>query len=66
MFLNNPTNVRVALYIRVSTDEQAINGTSIESQKEALLNYINQRNLITKNTFILDQEKHIYIDAGFS
>ena len=37
--------IRVALYIRVSTDEQALHGLSLESQKEALTAYANSHNM---------------------
>ena len=32
--------LRVALYIRVSTDEQAIKGLSLEAQQEDLMQYV--------------------------
>ena len=49
--------LRVALYIRVSTEEQALHGDSIEAQKQALIEYA-QRN----------QHKIVdyYIDDGFT
>ncbi|WP_297712072.1 recombinase family protein [Clostridium sp.] len=49
--------LRVALYIRVSTEEQALHGDSIEAQKQALIEYV-QRN----------QHKIVdyYIDDGFT
>ena len=34
---------RVALYIRVSTSEQVVNGLSLEAQREALENYAKER-----------------------
>jgi len=46
---------KVAIYLRVSTDEQVQNGNWLESQKNALLNYVKLHNLD------LD-EKHIYTD----
>lgn len=48
---------RVALYIRVSTEEQALHGDSIEAQKQALIEYAE------KNKYkIID----CYIDDGFT
>lgn len=48
---------RVALYIRVSTEEQALHGSSIEAQKQALIEYAQ------KNEYkIIDY----YIDDGFT
>lgn len=49
--------LRVALYIRVSTEEQALHGDSIEAQKQALIDYAQ------KNQYkIIDY----YIDDGFT
>lgn len=48
---------RVALYIRVSTEEQALHGDSIEAQKQALIEY-SQKNQYK----IIDY----YIDDGFT
>lgn len=49
--------LRVALYIRVSTEEQALHGDSIETQKQALRDYAE------KNQYkIIDY----YIDDGFT
>lgn len=48
---------RVALYIRVSTEEQAINGNSIETQRQALIEYAKKNNYK-----IIDY----YIDDGFT
>ena len=49
--------LRVALYIRVSTEEQALHGDSIEAQKQALRDYAE------KNQYkIIDY----YIDDGFT
>ena len=48
---------RVAIYIRVSTSEQAINGLSLEAQKEALVNYAKN-----KGYQIVD----IYADEGIT
>lgn len=49
--------LRVALYIRVSTEEQALHGDSIEAQKQALIEY-SQKNQYK----IID----CYIDDGFT
>lgn len=48
---------RVAIYIRVSTEEQKINGLSIETQRDVLTDYA-----IKNNMEIVDY----YIDAGLS
>ena len=49
--------MRCAIYIRVSTEEQRINGLSIETQRDALTDYANKNNLE-----IVDY----YIDAGLT
>ncbi|SHO46875.1 Site-specific DNA recombinase [Anaerocolumna xylanovorans DSM 12503] len=49
--------VRVAIYIRVSTEEQKINGLSVETQKDALTEHALQNNME-----IVDY----YIDAGLT
>lgn len=55
----NSTNIlRTALYIRVSSDEQAKSGDSIRDQKESGLDYINRR----PDTVLQD----VYIDDGIS
>ena len=48
---------RAALYIRVSTDEQAREGYSLEAQKENLIKYAKENNYT-----IVD----IYADEGIS
>lgn len=48
---------RVALYCRVSTEEQALHGDSIQTQKEALTDYAEKHNMK-----IIDY----YIDNGFT
>ena len=48
---------KVALYVRVSTQEQANEGYSIDAQKERLINYC--------KSFDYNIVK-IYVDAGFS
>lgn len=48
---------RAALYIRVSTEEQAMHGYSLEAQREALTKYAKEHNL-----FIFDY----YVDEGKS
>lgn len=53
----NFNNKRVAVYIRVSTEEQAINGYSLDAQKETL------------DKFVLDNKMILvdhYIDDGYS
>lgn len=49
--------VRVALYIRVSTEEQALHGYSIEAQKAALMKYAKEHNM---------EIVEIYVDEGIS
>ncbi len=49
--------MRVAIYIRVSTEEQRINGLSVDTQKAALTEYATQHGME-----IIDY----YIDAGLS
>ena len=49
--------IRVALYIRVSTDEQKLHGLSLDSQKEALISYANKHNM---------QIVDIYADEGIT
>lgn len=49
--------IRVALYIRVSTDKQAKEGDSLEAQEQALVDYSKTNNMI-----IVDK----YIDGGES
>lgn len=51
---------RVALYIRVSTDEQATKWVSIEHQQESLIEY-------AKNQwYILNENRNIYVDKWYS
>ncbi|WP_246240428.1 recombinase family protein [Anaerocolumna sedimenticola] len=49
--------IRCAVYIRVSTEEQALHGYSLEAQKAALTDYANVHNM-----YIVDY----YIDEGLS
>ena len=44
--------VRVALYIRVSTDRQAKEGDSLEAQEKALTDYAKEHNYIIVDTYI--------------
>lgn len=48
---------RAALYLRVSTDEQAMHGYSIDAQREALTKFANENNY-----YIVDY----YVDEGYS
>ena len=57
MFNNSSSKKRVAIYCRVSTDEQVQNGNWLEIQKEALLNYIKAN----EHQFTINK-KNIYID----
>lgn len=47
-----PTVVRVALYIRVSGEEQKIKGLSLEAQQERLETYAKERGWIITGTYI--------------
>ena len=48
---------RAALYARVSTEEQAMHGVSLEAQKERLTQYANENNLTIVG---------YYVDEGVS
>lgn len=53
---NQPAPVpRAALYIRVSTEEQAMHGYSLDAQKEALMHYARDHNM---------EIASVYIDEG--
>lgn len=52
-----PKTLKAALYIRVSTQEQAQEGYSIQAQKERLINYCKAREWLISD---------IYIDPGYS
>ena len=58
--------LKVALYIRVSTDEQ-VEKYGIDLQKESLVGLIKSKGALSngKSTWIL-ADKHIYIDEGMS
>lgn len=49
--------MRVALYIRVSSEEQAVHGLSIEAQTEALTVWAEE-----KRAYVVGR----YVDAGIS
>lgn len=51
---------RVALYIRVSTDEQATKWVSIEHQQESLIEYAKNQG------YILNENRNIYVDKWYS
>jgi len=55
-------NIRVALYIRVSTDEQAREGYSLTTQREFLENYAKQQGW----QVAYPEPGEIYEDDGFS
>lgn len=57
MFNNSSEKKRVAIYCRVSTDEQVQNWNWLDIQKESLLNYVKANN----HNFTIN-EKNIYID----
>lgn len=57
MKIENGLPVRVALYCRVSTEEQAVHGLSIEAQREALDTWATENHVQ-----VVDR----YIDAGIS
>ena len=52
---------RVALYLRVSTDDQADNGHGLEVQEEILRKHCSNPHSL----YVLD-EKHVYRDGGYS
>ena len=54
--------MRVALYTRVSTDEQAREGTSLEVQREFLVSYAKKE----KWTIYYPEKNRIYEDDGYS
>ena len=54
---NNDNIIRVGIMCRVSTDEQALHGDSLEAQETALVQYANDNNM---------KIYKIYRDAGFS
>ena len=49
--------IRAGLYIRVSTDEQALHGLSLDSQREALTAYAKEHNM---------QIVDVYADEGIT
>lgn len=49
---NSNKLIRVALYIRVSTDRQAREGDSLEAQEQALNDYAKEHNYIIVDTYI--------------
>jgi site-specific DNA recombinase len=59
--------LRVALYIRVSTDEQ-VEKYGIDLQKESLLGLIKSKGALSngKSAWIIAGDKYIYIDEGMS
>lgn len=50
---------RTAIYIRVSTEEQDIDGYGLEAQKGELLNYVNNN----KSLKLITHEDWIYSDT---
>src|SRR3989338_1063027 len=52
--------MRALIYLRVSTDKQAVKGLSIPAQKERCLQYAKEQN------YTIDEESDIYVDAGES
>lgn len=53
---------RVAIYVRVSTDEQAINWVSLDYQRDELLKYVKER----PADYIINEKEHVYIDWWYS
>lgn len=53
---------RVAIYIRVSTPERTSNWVSTSSQEKEILKYIE----FHSDKYIINKEKHIYIDDWYS
>ena len=49
--------MKAALYVRVSTDEQAREGYSIESQKDSIIHFVKSQGW---------EVYHLYIDDGYS
>jgi len=56
---DNDTPRRTAIYIRVSTEEQEIDGYGLESQQEELINYVNNN----KSLALITQKDWIYSDT---
>ena len=54
--------LRVAMYVRVSTDEQANKGSSIQAQQEEIKKFIKYKD----SEYTFNVEKHTYIDAWLS
>lgn len=53
---------RVAIYCRVSTDEQANNWVSLDNQRDSIIEFVEAR----KDEYILESEEFIYIDGWYS
>lgn len=54
------TKIRAAIYLRVSTDEQAKEGYGMAYQEEKVKSFISSQD------YLLDEKYHIYKDEGFS
>lgn len=44
--------MRAAIYMRVSTDKQALEGDSIHAQREALLKYVEEHNMVLTGEYV--------------
>ena len=60
---NNENKIfRTAIYIRVSTPERTSNWVSTSAQEKEILKYIE----FHKDKYVINKEKHIYIDDWYS
>ena len=53
--------IRCAAYLRVSTDEQVVTGSSLGWQEERILDEISKN-----DNYIIDKKRHIFIDDWYS
>lgn len=51
--------IRVAIYIRVSTEEQAKHGYSIESQKSRLIEWAKEHNYQVVDIYAMKVNQHV-------
>lgn len=65
MTTNQSHSLSAILYIRVSTEEQAIRGGSLKTQEDALRQYCQLRNITIKRVYIEDHSaKHSTAQNG--
>lgn len=62
MINKKKNKLRVAIYIRVSTDEKSSKWASISAQKKAILDFVKRND----DKYIINQSKNIYIDNWYS